>query len=122
MAAQHFFIAGTYLGSRIISTYREREGIGYGVAGSYIFVCSKCRDVWARVLHDHFASYLAAENRACPAHAETSSDGFLSTTRVFDDHPLTISPNWPLGALRHDFLLAMKLAEAALATQPKEPA
>ena len=107
MSTQHFLIRERYLGNRIIDNYRDDPGIGIHIANSYILVCGRCQDVWARVLHDHFAAYTQVLQRACPDHIQYPADGFISSASSRYPDALALDITWPSEAIQHDFTVAL---------------
>ena len=112
MADQIFFLGTRCLGRRSIPSYADKPGLGLGVQNSYALVCSKCVDVWARILHNHPAAYCQIVQRACPKHSETLGDGFLSTAAYKWPEALEISPDWPIDALKHDLQVALSRVDS----------
>jgi hypothetical protein len=83
---------------------------GIRVTPSYCFFCPSCSEIWGRVIHEHYGSYHNIWTRRCPKHAQGGLDGRLSCQHGWLDDPLLFARDWPEGAVRHEFNVALSRA------------
>lgn len=98
MAAQHFFVAGAYLGSRTIPSFRQVPGLEIRYHYSYAYFCAHCGDIWGRILHEG-ATITQCVHRACFAHG----DGRLACHSTWHDDPTRFEDDWPDDAVVAEF-------------------
>lgn len=113
MSLQHFFVKGKFLGSRTIPDYTMGLD-GMRINHSYVLVCPKCQEIWARLMHDHPMADTQIERVQCPEHAIWPSDGTLSAQSPYPGYLREWQPDWPKAASCHDIYV---LSTRALALE-----
>lgn len=102
MAAQHFFVFGRHLGSRVIDSYRRVPGLEVKYQPSYALYCHACGDIWGRIIHQG-AQITQIRCTLCSKHG----DGRLSPLHNWPDDPCNFDPSWPKAAITHEFFVEL---------------
>ena len=108
MTAQTFLVKGKFLGYREVPTYTRFADSAFRITPSWNFFCPDCREIWARVTVDHFASYHNIATRKCFEHG----DGTLA------EYPSLLEgggfvywgEDWPEEAVHHEFKVTLARA------------
>lgn len=106
MSAQHFFLGGRYLGSRVIPSYRQIPGLEVRYHYSYAYFCAHCGDIWARIIHEG-APVTQCVHRMCLAHG----DGRLACPSTWLDEPVRFADDWPDAAVEVEFSALLPFME-----------